>query len=69
MPSTELLTEQKLSICVYMYKTLPNIRVLIVKHVHKMSLFKKALTDIKYCILRKLCKPFLNNDKTSTSQN
>lgn len=52
-----------------MYKTLPNIRVLIVKHVHKMSLFKKALTDIKYCILRILCKPFLNNDKTSTSQN
>lgn len=64
------LIEQKLSIYVYMYETHLSIYTgAYVKHVLKTPLLKKALTDIKYCILCILCKDFLNNPKTSTSQN
>lgn len=55
--------------CIYIKHSQTFKWVLIVKHELKMSLFKKAQTDIKYFILCILCKPFLNNDKTSTSQN
>lgn len=69
MPSIDL-TEQKLSIYVYTYETLLSIYAgAYVEHVLKTPLFKKALIDIKYCILCILCKDFLNNPKTSTSQN